>query len=87
MRTQDARRAAREQKMDLVEVDPRTKPAVCKLLDAGKAQYQAQLKEKVGQISPIQKQNFQSNSAASLDTDKGAAPGAGQGEGRPVISS
>ncbi len=48
MRTQDARRAAREQKMDLVEVDPRTKPPVCKLLDAGKAQYQAQLKEKVG---------------------------------------
>lgn len=48
MRTQDARRAAREQKMDLVEVDPRTKPPVCKLLDAGKAQYQAQQKEKVG---------------------------------------
>jgi len=25
-----------------------SKPPVCKLLDAGKAQYQAQLKEKVG---------------------------------------
>lgn len=47
MRTQDARRAAREYKMDLVEVDPRTRPAVCKLLEAGKAAYQAAQKDKV----------------------------------------
>lgn len=47
MRTQDARRAAREFKMDLVEVDPRVRPAVCKLLDAGKAVFQAAQKEKV----------------------------------------
>jgi Translation initiation factor IF-3, N-terminal domain len=33
--------------MDLVEVDPRTRPAVCKLLEAGKAAYQAAQKDKV----------------------------------------
>lgn len=47
MRTQDARRAAREFKMDLVEVDARVRPPVCKLLEAGKAAYQAAQREKV----------------------------------------
>lgn len=42
--TAEAIRLAEEAGLDLVEVSPNSKPAVCKLLDYGKFKYQAQKK-------------------------------------------
>jgi translation initiation factor IF-3 len=42
--TAEAMRLAEEAGLDLVEVSPNSKPAVCKLLDYGKFKYQAQKK-------------------------------------------
>lgn len=39
MPTQDALRRAREAGLDLVEVDPRAVPPVCKIVDVGKLRY------------------------------------------------
>jgi translation initiation factor IF-3 len=40
MPTQDALRRAREEGLDLVEVDARAVPPVCKILDSGKLRYE-----------------------------------------------
>jgi len=40
MLTQNALRRAREEGLDLVEVDPRAVPPVCKIVDAGKLRYE-----------------------------------------------
>lgn len=39
MQTQDALRKAREQGLDLVEINPKASPPVCKILDFGKFKY------------------------------------------------
>lgn len=39
MQTQDALRRAREQSLDLVEINPKANPPVCKILDYGKFKY------------------------------------------------
>ncbi len=39
MQTQDALRRAREQGLDLVEINPKANPPVCKILDFGKFKY------------------------------------------------
>ena len=44
MDTRDAIRAAREKRMDLVEVAPNADPPVCKIIDYGKFQYLAKKK-------------------------------------------
>lgn len=43
---EEARAMAREHDLDLVEVDPNSRPAVCKILDWGKAKYELAKKEK-----------------------------------------
>ena len=40
MPTDDARRLAREQELDLVEVSPNVRPPVCRLMDYGKFKYE-----------------------------------------------
>lgn len=42
----DARKAARERELDLVEVSPGAEPPVCRLLDFGKFKYQQAKKER-----------------------------------------
>jgi translation initiation factor IF-3 len=44
MTTSDALRAAQEQGLDLVEVNPKAEPPVCKLLDFGKYKYEEKKK-------------------------------------------
>src|SRR3954454_24073293 len=44
MQTQDALRAAQELGLDLVEVNPKAEPPVCKLLDFGKYKYEEKKK-------------------------------------------
>jgi translation initiation factor IF-3 len=44
MTTQDALRAAQEQGLDLVEVNPKAEPPVCKILDFGKYKYEEKKK-------------------------------------------
>ncbi len=44
---EDAREAAREVGLDLVEVDPNARPIVCKIMDWGKAKYELAKKEKL----------------------------------------
>lgn len=44
MRVEDAMRLATEADLDLVEVAPRAKPPVCKLMDFGKWKYEAAVK-------------------------------------------
>jgi translation initiation factor IF-3 len=44
MSTEDARRLAQEQGLDLVEVNPKAEPPVCKLLDFGKYKYEEKKK-------------------------------------------
>ena len=43
--TQDALRRAREQNLDLVEVDAKASPPVCKILDFGKYKYEKKKQE------------------------------------------
>ncbi len=55
MRTDDARRAAREKGFDLVEVNPKAVPPVCKIMDYGKFKYeekkrQAEAKKRQTQV-------------------------------------
>ncbi|MCB9590199.1 MAG: translation initiation factor IF-3 [Polyangiaceae bacterium] len=44
MTTQDALRRAREEGLDLVEVNPKSQPPVCKILDFGKYKYEEKKK-------------------------------------------
>lgn len=44
---EEARALAREHDLDLVEVDPNSRPIVCKVLDWGRAKYELAKKEKV----------------------------------------
>jgi len=44
MSTEEARRIAQEQGLDLVEVNPKAEPPVCKLLDFGKYKYEEKKK-------------------------------------------
>jgi translation initiation factor IF-3 len=45
MSTQDALRRAQEKGLDLVEVNPKAEPPVCKILDFGKFKYEEQKKK------------------------------------------
>ena len=45
--TDDARRMANEAELDLVEVGPRERPPICKIMDYGKFRYEQGKKEKV----------------------------------------
>jgi translation initiation factor IF-3 len=45
MSTQDALRRAQEKGLDLVEVNPKAEPPVCKILDFGKFKYEQQKKK------------------------------------------
>ena len=45
MSTDEARRIAQEQGLDLVEVNPKAEPPVCKILDYGKFKYESQKKK------------------------------------------
>lgn len=46
MQTRDALRMAEEQHLDLVEVAPKAKPPVCRIMDFGKYRYEQQKREK-----------------------------------------
>ena len=46
MATRDALRLAEEQHLDLVEVAPKAKPPVCRIMDFGKYRYEQQKREK-----------------------------------------
>lgn len=46
MQTRDALRMAEEQHLDLVEVAPKAKPPVCRIMDFGKYKYEQQKREK-----------------------------------------
>lgn len=46
MQTRDALRMAAEQHLDLVEVAPKAKPPVCRIMDFGKYRYEQQKREK-----------------------------------------
>ena len=46
MATRDALRMAEEQHLDLVEVAPKAKPPVCRIMDYGKFRYEQQKREK-----------------------------------------
>lgn len=46
MSTRDALRMAEEQHLDLVEVAPKAKPPVCRIMDFGKYRYEQQKREK-----------------------------------------
>ena len=46
MATRDALRMAEEQHLDLVEVAPKAKPPVCRIMDFGKYRYEQQKREK-----------------------------------------
>ena len=43
--TNDARRLAREKDLDLVEVNPKAMPPVCKIMDFGKFKYEEKKKQ------------------------------------------
>lgn len=45
MDTNDARRMAREKELDLVEVNPKAMPPVCKVMDFGKFKYEEKKKQ------------------------------------------
>lgn len=45
LQTQDARRMAREQNLDLVEVNPKANPPVCKIMDYGRFKYEEKKKQ------------------------------------------
>jgi len=53
MTTWEAIREAKEQNLDLVEIDPKGSPPVCKIIDFGK--YKFQLKKKEKEIARAQK--------------------------------
>ena len=46
MQTRDALRLAEEQHLDLVEVAPKARPPVCRIMDFGKYRYEQQKREK-----------------------------------------
>mgnify|MGYP000682977876 FL=1 len=46
MSTRDALRKAEEAHLDLVEVAPKAKPPVCRIMDFGKYRYEQQKREK-----------------------------------------
>ncbi|MCR5757205.1 MAG: translation initiation factor IF-3 [Selenomonas sp.] len=46
MATRDALRMAEEQHLDLVEIAPKAKPPVCRIMDFGKYRYEQQKREK-----------------------------------------
>lgn len=45
MQTQEARRIASEQNLDLVEVNPKANPPVCKIMDYGRFKYEEKKKQ------------------------------------------
>ncbi len=45
LQTQEARRIAREQNLDLVEVNPKASPPVCKIMDYGRFKYEEKKKQ------------------------------------------
>jgi translation initiation factor IF-3 len=47
MQIDEARRAAISRGLDLVEISPKSKPPVCKIIDYGKYNYERQKKEKL----------------------------------------
>jgi translation initiation factor IF-3 len=44
MSTEEARKIAQEQGLDLVEINPKAEPPVCKILDFGKFKYEEKKK-------------------------------------------
>ena len=45
MQTRDALKMARDQGLDLVEINPRSQPPVCKIVDYGKFKYDEKKKQ------------------------------------------
>jgi translation initiation factor IF-3 len=54
MSTLDAKKLAREKNLDLVEVNPKAAPPVCKVMDFGKYKYEEKKKKQVARKSQIQ---------------------------------
>jgi translation initiation factor IF-3 len=54
MSTLDAKKLAREKNLDLVEVNPKAAPPVCKVMDFGKYKYEEKKKKQVARKSQVQ---------------------------------
>lgn len=54
MATIDARKLAREKNLDLVEVNPKASPPVCKVMDFGKFKYEEKKKKQVARLAQVQ---------------------------------
>lgn len=54
MPTIDARKLAREKNLDLVEVNPKASPPVCKVMDFGKFKYEEKKKKQVARLGQVQ---------------------------------
>lgn len=54
MATVDAKRLAREKELDLVEVNPKASPPVCKVMDYGKYKYEESKKKRQARKAQVQ---------------------------------
>ncbi|MCA9605211.1 MAG: translation initiation factor IF-3 [Myxococcales bacterium] len=54
MSTHDAKRLAREKNLDLVEVNPKAQPPVCKVMDFGKYKYEESKKKRQARKAQVQ---------------------------------
>ncbi|MCB9591908.1 MAG: translation initiation factor IF-3 [Sandaracinaceae bacterium] len=54
MSTMDAKRLAREKELDLVEVNPKAQPPVCKVMDFGKYKYEESKKKSQARKAQVQ---------------------------------
>ncbi len=54
MSTSDAKRLAREKNLDLVEVNPKAQPPVCKVMDFGKYKYEESKKKRQARKAQVQ---------------------------------
>jgi translation initiation factor IF-3 len=69
MQTRDALRMAQEQSLDLVEINPRSAPPVCKIMDYGKYKYEE--KKKLSEIKKHQKSQELKEVSLRPVTDEG----------------
>ena len=54
MATIDAKKLAREKELDLVEVNPKAQPPVCKVMDYGKYKYEESKKKRASRKAQVQ---------------------------------
>lgn len=69
MNTSDAMKLAREQNLDLVEINPKTSPPVCKIIDFGKYKYEE--KKKLSESRKNQKTSELKEISFRPNTDEG----------------